>query len=140
MRSLLDLLLPATCAGCGMEGEPLCPRCARPLGRRMDEPPGIPIGLATPLPADIVQLEWCAAFSGPVRAAIHALKYRGERRLAPLLGAAIADRWARVGRGGDLLVPVPVHQSRLRERGFDQADDLARACGHRLGLPVLGAL
>ena len=106
----------------------------------MDEPPGIPIGLATPLPAGLVQLEWCAAFTGPVRGAIHALKYRGERRLAEPLGAAIADRWVRAGRGGDLLVPVPVHQSRLRERGFDQADDLARVCGRRLGLPVIGAL
>jgi ComF family protein len=137
---MLDLLLPATCAGCGLEGAPLCARCARPLGRRMDEPPGIPVGLAIPVPVGLLQLEWCAAFTGPVRDAIHALKYRGERRLAEPLGAAIADRWARAGRGGDLLVPVPLHRSRLRERGFDQADDIARACGQRLGLPVAGAL
>jgi len=100
----------------------------------------MPVGLAVPLPVGLVQLEWCAAFTGPVRDAVHALKYRGERRLAAPLGAAIADRWARAGRGGDLLVPVPVHRSRLRERGFDQADDIARACGSRLGLPVMGAL
>ena len=37
-------------------------------------------------------------------------------------------------------MPVPVHRSRLRERGFDQAEDIARACGRRLGLPVIGAL
>ena len=140
MRAILDLLLPATCAGCGLEGTPLCTRCARPLRRRIDEPPGIPVGLAIPVPAGLVQVEWCAAFTGPVRDAIHVLKYRGERRLAEPLGAAIADRWAQAGRGGDLLVPVPVHRSRLRERGFDQADDIARACGRRLGLPVVGAL
>lgn len=96
----------------------------------------MPVGLAIPVPAGLVQVEWCAAFTGPVRAAIHALKYQGERRLAVPLGAAIADRWTRVGRGGDLLVPVPVHPSRLRERGFDQAEDLARVCGRRLGLPM----
>ncbi len=83
---MLDLLLPATCAGCGVEGQPLCARCARPLASTLDEPPGIPVGLAIPLPAGLVQLEWCAAFTGPVRAAIHAHKYRGERRLAEPLG------------------------------------------------------
>ncbi len=138
--ALLDLLLPPACAGCGREGTPLCHRCSVPLRRRLAEPPGIPIGLVMPLPVGLVQLEWCASFTGPVRDAIHAFKYRGERRLARPLADAMAERWTRVSRGGDLLVPVPVHRSRLRERGFDQADDLARACGHHLGLPVAGAL
>ncbi|MBX3028708.1 MAG: ComF family protein [Chloroflexi bacterium] len=140
MRRALDLLLPPTCAGCGTEGAPLCERCLVPLGRRRDEPPGVPVGLLEPLPPGIVQLEWCASFTGPVRDAVHALKYRGERRLAGPLGAALAARWARAGRGGDLLVPVPVHPSRRRERGFDQAEDLARACGRVSGLPMHTAL
>jgi competence protein ComFC len=140
MRALLDLLLPPTCAGCGLEGTPLCDRCSRPLRRRLDEPPGVPIGLDHPLPRGLVQVEWCAAFTGPVRAAIHTFKYRGERRLAEPLGLAIAERWRRVGRGGDLVVPVPIHPSRLRERGFDQAEDLARVCGRQLGLPMMHAL
>lgn len=93
-----------------------------------------------PVPPGLVQVEWCAAFSGPVRQALHALKYRGERRLARPLGAALAERWRRAGRGGDLLVPVPVHAARRRERGFDQAEDLAHACGRELGLPVVRAL
>ncbi len=119
---------------------PLCEPCGRPLHRRLAEPPGVPVGLGAPLPPRLVQQEWCAAFTGPVRAAIHALKYRGERRLAEPLGAALAARWERAGRGGDLLVPVPVHASRRRERGFDQAEDLARVCGRRLGLPVAATL
>lgn len=140
MRSLLDLLLPATCPGCGREGPPLCERCARPLARRLEEPPGVPVGLDRPLPVGLVQLEWCAAFTGPVRDALHALKYRGERRLSAPLGEALAARWRRAGRGGDLLVPVPVHASRLRERGFDQAVDLSRAFARASGLPMLHAL
>jgi ComF family protein len=52
----------------------------------------------------------------------------------------MAARWRAAGRGGDLLVPVPVHAQRRRERGFDQAEDLARACGRALGLPVVAAL
>jgi ComF family protein len=98
------------------------------------------VGLPWPLPAGLVQLEWCAAFTGPVRAALHALKYRGERRLAGPLGAAVAERWRATGRGGDALVHVPVHPDRMRERGFDQAQDLARAAARRLGLPAVGAL
>jgi len=106
----------------------------------MDEPPGVPIGLVAPLPDGIVQLEWCASFSGPVREALHALKYRGERRLAAPLGEAIARRWSRAGIGGDLLVPVPIHPERLRSRGYDQAVLLARAAGAHLGVPVAPAL
>jgi ComF family protein len=140
VRALLDLLLPPSCPGCGLEGVILCETCATRLMRRMDEPPGVPLGLVVPHPPGIVQLEWCGTFSGPVRAAIHALKYRGERRLASALGEALAQRWRRAGRGGDLLVPVPVHAHRRRERGFDQAEDLARVCGRSLGLPVLTAL
>jgi ComF family protein len=85
-------------------------------------------------------MEWCAAFGGPVREALHALKYRGERRLAPVLAGAMVERWRRAGRGGELLVPVPVHASRRRERGFDQAEDLAAAVARGLGLPWAPAL
>lgn len=136
MRATLDLLLPPACPGCGREGEVLCAPCRKPLSRRLDEPPGWPLGMPVTLPEGLLQLEWCASFSGPVRAAVHALKYRGERRLAAPLGAAMAERWRRAGRGGELLVPVPVHPARRRERGFDQAEDLARACAARLGLQM----
>ena len=92
------------------------------------------------MPAGLVQVEWCATFSGPVREAIHALKYGGERRLVEPLGAALAARWARAGVGGDLVTWVPVHPSRRRERGFDQAEELARSLASRLGLRVEACL
>lgn len=140
MRALVDLLLPPTCPGCGREGEVICARCRRPLDRRLGEPPGVPIGLSSTIPDGIVQLEWCAAFTGPTRAALHALKYDGERRLATPLGDALAARWRRAGIGGDVLVPVPVHASRRRERGFDQAELLADVAARGLRLPVDVAL
>jgi ComF family protein len=92
------------------------------------------------MPAGIVQVEWCATFSGPAREAIHALKYGGERRLVEPLATALAERWAQAGVGGDLMTWVPVHPSRRRDRGFDQAEELARAAGRRLGLPVEACL
>jgi ComF family protein len=132
----LDLAFPAECAGCGVEGHLLCPRCAPMLDTRLDAPPGVPIGLPGDIPEPLLQLEWCAPFHGPVRAAIHALKYGGLRRLAEPLGGAIARRWARVGIGADLIVPVPVHADRARQRGYDQAELIARSAARQLRLPV----
>ena len=136
MRAVLDLLLPPRCPGCDQEGQLICERCRVPFLRRRDEPPGAPIGLPVDLPDGLLQLEWCAAFTGPVRTAIHTLKYAGERRLVEPLAEVMAQRWRFAGRGGDLLVPVPVHAARRRDRGFDQAEDLARACARVLNLPV----
>ena len=118
----------------------LCDACLLLLERRLAEPAGVPLGLDSPLPRGLVQLEWCAAFSSPARAALHALKYDGERRLAEPLGLLLARRWSRAGVGGEILVPVPIHSQRRRERGFDQAEVLAGVAGRHLRLPVLPAL
>lgn len=136
----LEFLLPPVCPGCGREGEILCRGCASPLRERLDQPPGQPLGLPAALPAPLLQLEWCAPFTGPVRASVHALKYDGMRDLAGPLGSAMADRWRVAGRGGQALVPVPVHRERLRDRGYDQASLLAAAVGRALQLPVIPAL
>ena len=100
----------------------------------------MPLGLVSSLPAGLVQLEWCSAYGGPARASLHALKYDGERRLVRPLAGLMAHRWREAGVGGDGLVPVPVHAARRRDRGFDQAELLARACGDALELPVVAAL
>jgi predicted amidophosphoribosyltransferase len=147
MRSLtritsaaLDLALPATCAGCGREGEPLCETCRPALDARLDLPAGTPLGLSADLPSPLLQLEWCAPFAGPVRHGLHQLKYAGERRLAMPLGIAVARRWARVGMGTTVVVPVPVHPERERQRGYDQAALIATVAADRLGLPYKRAL
>jgi ComF family protein len=132
---LLDAALPARCPGCGSEGPPICQACAPALDARLELPAGIAIGLPSDVPAPLLQLDWCAPFSGVVRTALHELKYGGEQRLAGPLGAAIGRRWRRVGAGGDLLVPVPVHADRRRRRGYDQAELLARAAAVELDLP-----
>ena len=138
--SLLDMALPAACAGCSSEGEALCPSCCRALDVRLALPAGVPIGLPAAMPVPLAQLEWCAPFSGPVRAALHQLKYAGERRLVEPLAAAVAARWRVAGAGGELLVPVPVHAQRARHRGYDQAVLLAGEVSRRLEMPWLAAL
>lgn len=140
MDRLLDALLPATCPGCGREGLALCAGCTDALARRLDEPAGVPIGLAASQPSGVVQVEWCVGYGGVARACLHALKYDGEQRLVAPLSRLMAQRWRRAAIGGELLVPVPVHAARRRDRGFDQAELLARAIAADLGLPVLAAV
>ena len=75
-------------------------------------------------------------YDGVLREIIHALKYQGRRSTAPRLSALMAEQGIHVLRGADGVVPVPLHAKRERERGFNQADDLARG----LGLPVIPLL
>ena len=136
----LDLALPAVCPGCGVEGPPLCVRCRVSVEARVALPAGTPLGLAEGPPAPLLQLEWCAPFSGVTRRALHTLKYGGERRLARPLGEVVAARWSRAGAGGEILAPVPVHPARRRERGYDQADLIAREAAAVLAIPWLPAV
>jgi predicted amidophosphoribosyltransferase len=136
----LDAALPARCLGCAAEGPPICAACERVLDARSGLSAGVPIGLPGEIPAPLLQLEWCAPFRGLVRAALHAIKYDGERRVAGALGAAVARRWRAVGVGAELVTHVPVHASRARRRGYDQAEDIAIVAAAGLGLPHVSLL
>lgn len=136
----LDAALPAPCVGCGREGPPICVACVPALDARLAVRSGVPIGLPGELPEPLLQLEWCASFRGVTRAALHAIKYGGEQRLADPLGAAIARRWRAVGVGAELVVNVPVHADRERQRGYDQAALIARRAARDLALPFAPAL
>jgi predicted amidophosphoribosyltransferase len=72
---------------------------------------------------------------------VHAFKYDGVVELAGWFGAYMARAVRRMMPARDLLlVPVPLHARRLRERGFNQSALLAAEVGLRLGVPVLAAL
>ena len=128
--ALRDVLVPPRCAGCGSGGQWLCARCREgiePLSRRL---PGL-------------RLRAAGAYAGPLRDAIHRLKYRGERGLAHELGGLVAAQLVRdLARGGahDAVVPVSLHPARAKERGYDQAMLLSEVIADAAGLPLLGAL
>ena len=84
----------------------------------------------------IVLTRSIGSYDGSLRAIVHAFKYDGHRSLAARLGGLMKARGAMVLAGAEAAVPVPLHASRRRERGFDQAADLAR----HVGLPVVHAL
>ena len=113
----------------------------RPLGVRVDLPPGVPIGLpaAMPLaarPAGVVRAVLRSGASGPAPAQVR----RASGGCRAVLAAAMAARWRVAGAGGDLLVPVPVHAERARRRGYDQAVLLAADVSRAAGAALAGAL
>jgi ComF family protein len=139
---LLGLLLPPACAGCGRYGSTLCAACRAQLGTSPGQPgflardPLLVVGDAVPLAVAAVPHRDVA------QRALRRLKYGGGRRVAgPLAEAALpALRRLLVVCGPATLVPVPLHRSRRRDRGYNQAELLAEALGASAGLPVWRAL
>jgi ComF family protein len=82
----------------------------------------------------LATLRSAVAYEGPIELAIQRFKYEGWRRLAEPLALLLAERLAVEGLAAHDVVPVPLHPDRLRQRGFNQADLLARELRRRLAL------
>jgi ComF family protein len=78
-----------------------------------------------------------ALYTGKLRQAVLRLKFAGDHRLGVRLGELLALPWERLpgmdGSGSPLIIPVPLHSSRRRERGFNQSELLATGLAHTLG-------
>jgi len=72
------------------------------------------------------------------RQAIHQLKYKNLRALATPLAKLVRDYLATSPVPGEVLVPVPLHQKRLKERGYNQSRLLADELSKLIALPVIG--
>lgn len=74
----------------------------------------------------------------PVKGSILAVKYRNRREYCDYYGSAMAEMLCDTVRrnGIDVLVPVPVHRHKLKNRGYNQAQILAEAVGRHLAIPV----
>jgi ComF family protein len=79
-------------------------------------------------------------FEGTIRQAIHQFKYRHIKAMAGPLGQLLAEHLRTYPLTGDVLVPVPLHPKRLRERGYNQADLLVREISGITGMPVVDSL
>lgn len=75
-------------------------------------------------------------FEGAIRQAIHQLKYRNVRVLARPLAGLLSEYFALNPLPAEVLVPVPLHRKRLRERGYNQSRLLADELGKLVALPV----
>jgi ComF family protein len=125
------------CAACEADlpalGGPCCPRCALP------SPRGEPCGRCLARPPAFDRTVASLAYAFPADVLVHALKFRGELALAPLLGGILRRAIAAADAPQVTCVaPVPLSVARLRERGFNQALEIARACS--AGAPLHPAL
>ena len=132
-RSLLDLLVPVRCSGCGESGPSPCPRCCALLVRAVPQVlPWIQLG---------VPVVTTTAYAGAARGLLLAHKERGRIGLTSPLGAALSVAVARAlheagePMGHVVLVPVPSSAAAVRGRGRSTVGELAKAAAGRLDAP-----
>ncbi len=152
LRLLDHFLAPPVCPACRealVEGpEGVCPACFHSLGRLPEKRCplcGGPLDTPLELCRECVQERrpWVAAvcafpYHGPVGDWLRALKYGGQLAFVPPLVREMAHAWETYGRArldAQLVVPIPLHWRRIRERGFNQAGVLAEALSRELKIP-----
>ena len=140
----LDLVFPPSCGGCGRPGAcwchdcqsdvrtvelPLCERCGQSLNL-----PGECENCRTSPPYFTAVRSW-AVFEGPVRQAIHRLKYKREISLGVILAQPLIAYLRELDWVIEGIIPVPLGVARLRERGYNQSILLARPLALGSGKP-----
>jgi competence protein ComFC len=146
--ALLDLVYPPHCVACGHLGEWLCAECLRgvpwldgPCCSRCGQPMAKAGSLCNECAGGGLALESARAVSlhvPPLREAIYGLKYDGLRALVAPLALLLAEAWRRTSWPIDVIVPVPLHERRIRRRGYNQSLLLADALSRHLGVPLEG--
>jgi ComF family protein len=159
LAGLVSLLYPASCAACAGPIEPhehLCGACEENVARVL---PPFCSKCSQPFAGAITDVFTCANCEGrtlhfdtavscyrsrgPVRNVIHDFKYGRQLHVRHLLGRWLADALddpRLAGRRFDMVVPVPLHPTRKRERGFNQAELLAVELNRLRAIPVCDLL
>ncbi len=141
----IDLLFPPRCGGCQTAGSLWCAACraaTQPIEPPWCEKCGEPFvtdrlcSNCRAHPLVIEQIRSVVLFDGVLRQAIHRFKYERLSSLAEPFGEMLADYWQTVQLAADWLIPVPLHPSRERDRGYNQSELLARQLGRRVNVPV----
>lgn len=151
-RVMLDLIVPPICASCRLpvaEQSGLCAACwsklsliERPYCERLGIPFAYDLGpgalsaeaIADPPPYDRARA--VARYDDIARRLVHALKYRNRQETAILMGRMMARAGREVLADADLVVPVPLHRTRLLLRGFNQSAALATVIAKEANRPL----
>lgn len=148
MNILTDLkrfFFPRQCVVCGapLSAEAcVCLACdaALPLGRT-GSTPGNPVEQIFwgRFPLQRASSVYLYSKGSDVALILYAMKYHGRRKLCTQMGRRMAEELSDTGffAGIDCLVPVPLHPSRLRQRGYNQSEELARGLSAKTSIPVV---
>jgi ComF family protein len=158
VRTVIELFYPSNCVGCGYPqspGEQLCHGCRKGLTRIT-----FPFCQSCSRPFEgVFSAEFrcpscadrdlgfeCAVATfragGLLRELIHRFKYSGQYHLRTLLAELLMEGFAdeRLRNPIDLIVPVPLHPTRQRERGYNQSEALSQIVSKKRGIPMSNAL
>jgi competence protein ComFC len=138
----LDWLFPPVCGGCGIAGFRWCPDCRQKV-QGVPEPYCTACGLPLTHPGlcpTCIQyhpkyqaLRSWLVFEGPIRRALHTLKYRRNMALGEALAADMSDFIRKLDWPVEVVVPVPLGRERQKERGYNQVGLVALPLAARLG-------
>lgn len=159
VRGGIDLLLPRVCASCKKplqtpdRSQHVCRDCWSRIKKH--RPPFCP-GCGRSLEQDTLAADACSRcaqtsgqidrawspceYEGVIQTLIHEFKYKHKEYLAPLLARLMADcltERAVALSGIDVIVPIPLHPAKLREREFNQSETLARLIAAQLEIPLV---
>jgi ComF family protein len=128
----LDLLFPPRCAGCDKVDSYWRSQCQRDIDLIPFPPPASP-----DYSSALQSIASTAPHAGKLRQAIHALKFENSPQLAIPLGQRLARRLEDLDWRLDIIVPVPLHTQRMRERGYNQSKLLGEMVAQAHGIPML---
>ncbi|HEY8160103.1 MAG TPA: ComF family protein [Methylobacter sp.] len=146
-----DYLLPPTCILCGnpgFESRDICHSCYKHLPRNilccyrcaeiLETPAAAPVLCGRCLSKHPAFDETYAPFihQGAIRHLISTLKFGANYKNARLLGMLLAEHLKQAAERPDLILPVPLHRSRYRQRGFNQAKEIGRTVAKQLLIPL----
>jgi ComF family protein len=143
-RPILDFLYPPVCISCGkllQDGrQKVCNDCWKAIPQVTQY---LPLYQETRLKllseGNISDLVSCFVFEkeGPFQDIAHALKYKEYKSLGVELGICIGEALKERNLGIDILIPVPLHRIKQRERGYNQSEFIARGIAAVTGNPVV---
>jgi ComF family protein len=141
----LNFLFPQKCLGCGEEGRLICPTCRNSLRRILNpicpkcgrpQPSGINCPSCVNWQNSIDCIRAPLQFEGLTREIVHQLKYKNLRSLARPLAGILYDYLGQNPLPAEVLIPVPLHSRRLKERGYNQSALLATELSRLIHIPV----
>lgn len=144
-ETALDFVFPRVCLGCNWSSVYICPDCSLKLikisppfcprcGRPQIDGALCPVCFQNKSSIDLLRSVFI--FEGIIRKAIIELKYNNIRALAKELAVMMSEYYKDSTIPGEILVPVPLHSRRLKNRGYNQSFLLSHYLGNLINLPV----